>query len=224
MRITWLGHAGFEIEDRRNVVIDPFIKGNPLAPDIELEPDIMAVTHGHADHLGDAVEIAQETGATLVAIHEIANYAAGKGVEAEGMNMGGTIEVNDVQFTMTQAWHSSGIDAAEFGFSGGDPAGYVIEDRARVYHAGDTALFSDMRLIGDLYRPEVMLVPIGDRFTMGPREAALAVSWVRPEIAIPMHYDTFEAVEQDPDEFAELVEGLCDTEVVVLEPGETLEL
>lgn len=224
MRITWLGHAGFELVDRANVVIDPFIKGNPLAPDMELEPDVIAVTHGHGDHLGDAIEIAQETGAVLVAVHEISKYAASKGIEAEGMNMGGSIEVQGVRFTMTPAWHSSGIDAAEFGFSGGQPAGFVIEDELIVYHTGDTALFGDMRLIGDLYRPEVMLVPIGGRFTMGPREAALAVSWVRPEIAIPMHYDTFDVIEQDPDEFAGLVEALSDTEVIVLEPGENLDI
>ncbi len=139
------------------------------------------------------------------------------------MNIGGTFRVADVSFTMTRAIHSSDITVTDPPTCGGDAAGFVIDDGIRVYHAGDTALFDDMRLIGDLYRPDVALLPIGDRYTMGMREAAIAASWIRPHLVIPMHYNTWPRISQDPAEFREMVEMLCDTEVVILEPGDSLE-
>jgi len=125
---------------------------------------------------------------------------------------------------MVPAWHSAGISQSDFGHSGGVPAGYIIDSGMKVYHAGDTALFSDMKLIAELYRPDVFLVPIGDRFTMDPRTAAMAVEWVNPKVAIPMHYNTWPPIEQDPQIFAEEVAKRCDARVRILGVGETTEL
>jgi L-ascorbate metabolism protein UlaG (beta-lactamase superfamily) len=226
MKITWLGHAAFLMEGRKRILIDPFITGNPMAPckAEEIECDVIAVTHGHGDHLGDAIPIAKRNNIPIIAIHEIARYGEKQGAEAIGMNLGGSAEVAGVKFTMVQAWHSSGIDESGFGFSGGDPAGFIIKDQITIYHAGDTCLFSDMKLIGELYTPEIAMLPIGDRFTMNPETAAKAASWIKPEIIIPMHYNTFPPVEQDPQEFKSLVESLCDCEVLICEPGKTEEV
>lgn len=226
MKITWYGHSAFLLEGKKKTLIDPFITGNPKAP-VRLEVincDIIAVTHGHGDHLGDAVSIAKRSRAPIVAIHEIARYAESQGVEGIGMNMGGAVDVKGIKFSMVQAWHSSGIDAANFGFSGGDPAGFVIEDERIVYHAGDTSLFSDVKLIGELYRPDVAMLPIGDVFTMNPEHAAKAAQWIKAGVVIPMHYNTFPPIEQDPNDFKSLVETICDCEVVICEPGKTIEV
>jgi len=225
MEITWLSHSCFELKDSMDILVDPYLEGNPLSPrsQSELEPNLIAVTHGHADHLGDAGQISKRTGCLVVAIPEVARYLNGLGANAEGMNIGGSLRVDDVILHMTQAIHSSGITATNPPICGGDPAGFVIDDGIKVYHAGDTALFSDMKLIGELYRPEVILLPIGDRYTMGPKEAAIATSWMRPHVAIPMHYDTWPAIKQDPTEFQSIVETLCDTEVVIMDVGETIE-
>ncbi|MEM2934108.1 MAG: metal-dependent hydrolase [Halobacteria archaeon] len=225
MKITWLGHAAFELTGKKRILIDPFISGNPLAPrKIEdIKPEIIAITHGHGDHLGDTIGIAKRNKALAVAIHEIACYLQARGVEAVGMNMGGSIDLG-VKITMVPAWHSSGIDEANLSFSGGTACGYIIEDGVKIYHAGDTALFSDMKLIGEVYHPEIALLPIGNRFTMNAQTAAIAVSWIKPEIAIPMHYNTFPLIAQDPEKFAALVrEKSPETRVVILKPGEMFE-
>lgn len=208
-----------------NILLDPYITGNPHAPlDVDkFNPDVIAVTHGHADHLGNAGDIARRTGCLVIAIAEVSRYLNGLGARAEGMNIGGTFNVGEASLHMTPAVHSGEITAVDPPLCGGDCAGFVINDGIRIYHAGDTALFSDMKLIGELYRPEIALIPIGDRYTMGPKEAAIATSWIRPDIAIPMHYNTFPAIEQDPAEYQALVETLCDTEVVIMEVGETIE-
>ncbi len=230
MKVTWLGHAAFEIElDGVNVLIDPFLSGNPKAaksPE-EVEPDLVLVTHGHSDHLGDAIDICKRTGATLVGIYEVAVYAQNQGVEnVEETNIGGTIEVEGPKITQVPAWHSSEIVEEDEIVAGGTPVGYVVSgDEGTVYHAGDTGLSMDMKLIGELYEPDVALLPIGSRFTMGPKEAAKAVELIEPDVAIPMHYGTFPPIEQDPEEFKREVERLdVDTEVVILEPGESYEL
>lgn len=226
MRLTWLGHAAFLIESKGRTLIDPFITGNPMAPckAEEIECDIICVTHGHGDHLGDAISIAKRNRAPIVAIHEIARYAEKNGVEGVGMNIGGSVELKGIKITMVQAWHSSGIDASGLEFSGGDPAGLIIKAEKTVYHAGDTCLFSDMKLIGELYRPEIALLPIGDRFTMGPELAAKAAAWIKPQVVIPMHYNTFPPIEQNPEEFKSLVESICDSEVLICEPGKAVEV
>jgi L-ascorbate metabolism protein UlaG (beta-lactamase superfamily) len=225
MKLTWLGHAAFELIGKKRILIDPFISGNPLSPKKieELQPEVIAITHGHGDHLGDTIAIAKQNKAVAVAIHEIACYLQAKGIEAIGMNMGGSIDLG-VKITMVPAWHSSGIDEAKLGFSGGTACGYIIEDGVKIYHAGDTALFSDLKLIGEIYRPEIALLPIGDRFTMNPQTAAVAVSWIKPAVAIPMHYNTFPLIAQDPEQFAAFVkEKSPETRVVILKPGETFE-
>lgn len=226
MKITWYGHSAFLLEGKAKTLIDPFITGNPAAPVQagEIECDIVAVTHGHGDHLGDALPIARRNGAQLVAIHEIARYADSQGIESIGMNMGGSVGVRGIEISMVPAWHSSGIDAANFGFSGGTPAGFVIEDERTVYHAGDTSLFSDMQLIGELYKPDIAMLPIGDLFTMNPEHAVRAAQWIKASTVIPMHYNTFPLIEQDPEEFKSLVESKCDCEVIIPQPGKTIEV
>jgi len=227
VKITWLGHSAFLFEAEKKVLIDPFISGNPKAPckPEDLDPDIIAVTHGHADHLGDTVEIGARVGCRIISIHEVANYIKSKGVFAEGMNKGGTFDVDGVSFTMTEALHSSSIDASGFSFDGGCPAGFVIGIGGHsIYHAGDTGVFGDMRLIGELYEPEIAFLPIGSKFTMGIKEAVKAVELIKPKIAVPMHYGTFDVIEQDPEEFKRAVEEKFDTRVIIMNPGETLEL
>lgn len=227
VRITWLGHAAFLLKAEQKVLIDPFISGNPKAPcsPEELNPDIIAVTHGHRDHLGDTIEIGKRTGCRIVSIHEVANYIKSKGVFAEGMNKGGEVNIECVSLTMTEALHSSSIDASGFRFDGGCPAGFVIGIGGHsIYHAGDTGVFGDMQLIAELYEPEVALLPIGGRFTMGIKEAVKAVELIRPKIVVPMHYNTFDVIKQDPEEFKRAVEAKVDTKVVIMKPGETITL
>ncbi len=227
MKIVWLGHSAFEVIGKKHVLIDPFISGNTVAPKKagSLNPEVIVVTHGHADHFGDAVEIAKRSKAVVVANHEIAGYLETKGIDAQGMNYGGTIDLGKgVKITMVPAWHSSGIEEANYEFSGGNASGYVIEDEVKIYHAGDTALFNDMQLIGELYKPEIALLPIGDRFTMNPQTAAMAASWLRPKVVIPMHYNTFPGIRQDPEKFAKLVkEKSPKVKTVILKPGEVFE-
>ena len=227
VKITWLGHSAFLFEAEKKVLIDPFISGNPKAPcsPEDLDPDIIAVTHGHADHLGDTIEIGARAGCRIISIHEVANYIKSKGVFAEGMNKGGTVDVDGITFTMTEALHSSSIDASGFSFDGGCPAGFVIGIGGHtIYHTGDTGVFGDMQLIRELYEPEIAFLPIGDKFTMGIKEAVKAVELIKPKIVIPMHYSTFDVIEQDPEEFKRAVEAKVDTKVIIMKPGEALEL
>jgi L-ascorbate metabolism protein UlaG (beta-lactamase superfamily) len=217
MELTFLGHACVYLKGERSVLIDPFpAEGIPLP-----EPDIVAVTHGHADHLGETVRMKKPT----VAINELAKYLKSKGVPAEGMNYGGTLTLDGVLFRMVPAVHSSWIEEAGIGCNGGGSAGFVIGlDGIRVYHAGDTALFSDMRLIGELYHPDVALLPIGGRFTMGPEEAMIAARYIGAPLVIPIHYNTWPVIEQDALQFRTALERTTDIRVQVLAPGSTLEI
>jgi L-ascorbate metabolism protein UlaG (beta-lactamase superfamily) len=216
MKITFIGHAGFILDAGIKVIIDPFITGNPRAG-VELsaikEADILLVTHSHPDHLGDAYAILKKTGATLVSTHDIA--VSGE-VTGEGMNFGGTMTIKGIPITMVKADHAVGLS---------DSAGFVWTQGGKVvYHMGDTSLFSDMKLIGELYQPEILFVPIGDRYTMNPKEAALAASWIKPKVVIPMHYKTFPFLVQDPGQFKRLCEKGCDAKVLALEPGQVTEV
>ncbi len=228
MKIQWLGHACFIIENKKRIIIDPFLTGNPLAKikPSEVKVDAVLVTHGHGDHLGDAVDIARNNDCPVVAIHELSRIISEKNVEAVGMNIGGTANVSGINVTMVKAFHSADYEDERGIISAGDPAGFVVEmEGKRVYHCGDTDVFLDMKLIGELYSPDVMLVPIGGWYTMGIREAVKAVELVKPKIAIPMHYNTFPVIETDPEEFKSLVEGsVNDVNVVILKPGEFLEI
>lgn len=217
MQLSWFGHSCVYLDGSSSVLIDPFTGGRPITVD----PDIVAVTHGHADHLGETVSLSKKT----VAVNEVAQWLIRQGIDAVAMNIGGTAVVDGVSFTMTQAIHSGWLEAAGPGFCGGIAAGYVIEmDGVRVYHAGDTALFSDMKLIGELYRPDVACLPVGGHFTMGPREAMMAATFIGAATVVPIHYNTFPVIEQDIDAFKRTVERTTDLSVAVLEPGESLEI
>jgi L-ascorbate metabolism protein UlaG (beta-lactamase superfamily) len=207
------------LKGSRTVYIDPFLKGNPTAavqPDQIKQADLVVVTHGHGDHLGDAFEICKKTGATLASINEIAVAASeSEGITAEPMAIGGSVDVDGVTVHLVNAQHTMSDT--------GHPAGAVIEmDGKTIYHMGDTGLFSDMKLIGDFFKPDLAMVPVGDRFTMGPKSASMAVEMVGASVVIPMHYGTFPIIRQNADEFVELVGDKA--EVVVLDPGSSYEL
>ena len=177
MEIRWLSHSGFQVITDENVkiVIDPFISNNPACnvPVEEIDADVICITHGHSDHFGDAMEIANNTNAVLVANHEISLFLSEQGFDCVSMNIGGTIAVKGIQITMLDARHSSSIDFTEEIRPGGCPASFILtlEDGTKIFHAGDTALFGDMEnIIGRIYKPDIAIVPIGDKFTMGPFE------------------------------------------------------
>lgn len=230
-RVTWLGHAAFLIESPKGVrvAVDPWIGNNPTFPkgfDYG-KLDVIAATHGHYDHFGaDGVSLARKTGATVVGIFELALTCSAAGVQkVSGMNKGGSQQVAGVEFRMVQAVHSSGTSGTgkEANFPG-DPCGYVMrfEDGFSIYHAGDTNVFSDMALIGELYAPDLALLPIGDFYTMGPREAAKACELLGAPRVLPMHWGTFAALAGTPAALREeLAKRQLKTEVIELEPGGT---
>jgi L-ascorbate metabolism protein UlaG (beta-lactamase superfamily) len=224
--IRWLGHACFELRSGGTaVLVDPFLSQNPKAaaqPD-ELEPDVILLSHGHFDHIGDTVDIARRSGATVVAVAEVANEIGGEGIDVRDPNIGGTVKFDWGWVKLTPAWHSGTTP----GGTAHPAAGLLIHlgDRL-VYHLGDTALFSDMQLVarrGD--RVDAALVPIGGHYTMDRWDAVTAVEFINPRVAIPCHYGTFPPVESDPQAFRADVEGGGFAEqVVVLDPGDTHQL
>jgi len=218
MQLTWLGHSCVLLTGTKKVLIDPFVEGGSVAG---TQPDIVAVTHGHYDHIGEAVTLKKPT----VAITELAKYLRAKGVPSESMGIGGTIRVDGVAFTMTHALHSSSVDECGTVIPLGPAAGFVIEmDGARVYHAGDTGLFSDMKLIGDLYHPDVAFLPIGGRYTMGIEEAMIAANFVGAKTIVPIHYNTFDRIAADPELFKRSIERTTDMKVCILQPGGSIDL
>lgn len=210
MQLTWLGHSAFHLQTgTQSVLIDPFWTGNPTFPagyeDSVTKVDVVVLTHGHEDHLGDTVRLATKYGATVVAQYEICMYVNGLGVEKlQPMNTGGCIEHGGVRYCMVPAFHSSAIILDGKPVTMGDPAGFVIQAEGRsIYHTGDTALFSDMALIQRIYRPRIGLVCIGDRFTMGPETAAIACNeFLDLELIVPTHWGTFGLLSGQPEAFA----------------------
>jgi len=223
--IIYHGHSCFGINTgNSSLIIDPWLEGNPLA-DIswqDVEVDTILLTHGHYDHLGDATKIAERCGAVIVAVSELAHYCEGKGAKVVRMHIGGSKVFPFGKVKFTPAWHSSSvIDEGRVVYAG-TPAGILLTVEGKtIYHAGDTGIFGDMRLIGEMHEIEVALLPIGDSVTMSIEDAVQAVKWLKPKIAIPMHYNSFPAIEQDPHIFER---GLQETECkcMVLNPGEKL--
>lgn len=224
--VTWFGHSALLVESPAGtrVLIDPWLD-NPRAPAGAKEIadiNLILVSHGHGDHIGNAIEVAKRTKATLVAIHEVALYLERKGVPSvRGMNKGGSLDLGDVRVTMVEATHSSGIDVESPAIPGGSAAGFVIrfENGCVVYHAGDTALFGDMRYIRTLYQPDVACLPVGDLYTMGPREAALACTLVHPRHILCLHYGTFPALTGTPAELRKQLPVTLKKRVAELQPG-----
>jgi L-ascorbate metabolism protein UlaG (beta-lactamase superfamily) len=227
IKLTWLGHSTFRVETAggKTIVIDPWIMGNPMCPEADKrvkKVDILLCSHGHFDHIGDAVEVVKQHNPVVVGIFELCGWMEKKGAKRTApMNKGGTQTVGDIEVTMVHADHSCGISDGDQVVYGGEACGYVIKFASglKIYHAGDTAVFGDMAIIRELYAPEIALLPIGDRFVMSPREAAYACNLLKPKTVIPMHFGTFPQLTGTPSEFKKLAPGV---EVVEMKPGVTM--
>jgi L-ascorbate metabolism protein UlaG (beta-lactamase superfamily) len=226
MKITYLGHSCFFVETTKaRLVIDPFLTGNPKAPvkAADLQCDFILVSHGHEDHSGDALELSRRCGATIVANYEIAEYFAAKGGKSHGMNPGGGFNFPFGRVKLTVAHHTSSVEAGLHPVYLGVPCGLLVQaDGRTVYHAGDTALFLDMQLIGRAGL-DLALLPIGDNYTMGPDDALTALDFLKPRLAVPMHYNTWPLIAQDGADFVRRA-ALAGHQVQALAPGASLEL
>lgn len=228
LEITWLGHAAFEIkfESGEVLVLDPWITGNPAYPSgHEIKrADAIAISHGHFDHMADLVPLATKFDSKVIGIFEIASWATSKGVKnAVAMNKGGTADLGFVKLTMTHALHSSSIQDGDNILYGGEAAGYILtlRDKRRAYFAGDTAIFSEMKLYSEIYHPELAFLPVGDHFTMGPEEAAHAGKMLGVKEIIPMHYGTFPALFGHPEQLEEKLAG-SGIRVRAMRPGQSM--
>ncbi len=226
MKITFLGHAGFLIEGSKKIVIDPFLTGNPTAKNKpeDIIADLILVSHGHGDHFGDTLSIAKQSRGTVVSVHELAVFCSNKGANAHGMHIGGSHVFDGVKIKLTPAWHGSGYgEECPLEYLG-TPCGFLLNlDGKTIYHSGDTGLFGDMELIGRLNSIDLAMIPIGDNYTMDPGDALEAVKMLKPGLVIPMHYNTFPLIEQDPLKFKSEVESNTTSKVAVIAPGDSLE-
>jgi L-ascorbate metabolism protein UlaG (beta-lactamase superfamily) len=224
-KLTWLGHAAFRLElPEHTLIIDPYLSDNPAAavsPE-EIDGDYILISHGHGDHVGDAVEIAKRTGAPVISNFEIVNWFADKGIEGHGQHLGGGHHHPFGHLKLTLALHGSGLPDGSYG---GNPAGFLLttNEGEKIYFACDTGLFSDMALIGE-EGIDLAVLPIGDNFTMGPEDALRAVKLIQPTHVIPVHYNTFELIQQDPEAWAERVRSETEATPHVIAPGETFSL
>jgi L-ascorbate metabolism protein UlaG (beta-lactamase superfamily) len=227
LQITWLGHSSFHLRTPGglHVLFDPWYTGNPHFPEAArpTKADLILVSHGHSDHTTDAAAMARATGATVVGSYELVNWLGSKGARVvEPMNKGGTITVKGLRITMTEAIHSSSVEDGGTVVYLGEPAGFIVrlENSQTIYFAGDTALFGDMKLIRDLYAPDIAFLPIGDRFTMGPDTAAIAAKWLGVKQVVPMHYGTFPLLTGTREQLEQHLAG-SGIDVLRLEPGQT---
>ncbi len=230
-KIMYLGHSTFKITTPAGkvVLIEPWVMGNPKCPEALKKfdrLDVMLITHGHSDHMGDAVELARAHNPQIVGIYELCLWLESKGLGelTRPMSKGGTQKAGEIEVTMVHAVHSSGIEDGGKVIYAGEPCGYVIRlpGGLNVYHAGDTAVFGDMKIIGELYAPEVACLPIGDHYTMSSREAALAVRLLGVRHVVPMHYGTFPVLTGTPEQLRELTQDIAGLEIHALKPGQTL--
>lgn len=225
VNVTWYGHACFLIEtDKARLLTDPFLTGNPMAPVgvTEIEADYILVSHGHGDHVGDTVPIAKRTGATVISNFEIHNWLTGQGIEnAHPQHIGGGFDYPWGRVKLTIAHHGSALPDGSYG---GNPCGFLFYiGGKKIYHACDTGLFYDMKLIGE-EGIDLAILPIGDNFTMGPVDALRAVKLIEPQQVVPIHYNTFDVIKQDPKAWAVKVEKETAAKVTVMQPGETISL
>src|ERR1700691_3031742 len=229
-KLTWLGHATFRITtpSGKIIVIDPWVQTNPMCT----EPlkkfdrlDTMLITHGHFDHIADAVALGKQFKPQIVGIFETCVWLESKGVQnTNGMNKGGTQRVGEIEVTMVNAIHSCGIQDGDKIVYGGEACGYIIRlpGGLTIYHAGDTAVFGDMKLIGELYAPDLALLPIGDHYTMGPREAAMAIRLLGVRQVVPMHFGTFPPLVGRPEQLRQITQDISGLEIHALKPGDSI--
>ncbi|HEX3030668.1 MAG TPA: metal-dependent hydrolase [Bacillota bacterium] len=226
MKVTFLGHSAFLlVTNQLRLIIDPFLREYPkptMAPE-DVRADYILVSHGHSDHLGDALELAAHSGGTIIANNEIANYCLDHQVSAHGMHLGGAHDFGGFRVKLTAALHGSSLGKNPAQYMG-NPAGFILRlDGLTVYHAGDTGLFGDMELLGRLNALDMALLPIGDNYTMGPEDALEAVKLLKPKVVVPMHYNTWPVINQDAGLFKAAVESETGSKVIIMEPGETRE-